>query len=213
MATPNQEQRELTWSEILEIGVENFFDFPLHVRLTTLVIPIGLLFIIIGIFSNSWSHSDSDSIGLWKYCSTFSYIECCESIVDFRGGEPPGMIFYCYARFTGFITRVTRRVSLVEEELFFLPEHLSSFSVISGIHVTPSFVLYAMFYKSLFALLSFFLLAMLLSVLRCTESDTKEGAIGCGRLGFCQIYYCLGRLKGLLEIFYEYSIWLRSICE
>jgi hypothetical protein len=95
MAPPNQEQRELTWSEILEIGVDNFFDFPLHVRLTTLVIPIGLLFIIIGIFSHSWSHSDSDSIGLWKYCTTFSYIECCESIVDFRGGEPPGMMFYC----------------------------------------------------------------------------------------------------------------------
>lgn len=56
--------------------------------LTTLVIPIGLLFIIIGISSNSWSHSDSDNIGLWTYCSTFSYIECCESITDFRGYEP-----------------------------------------------------------------------------------------------------------------------------
>jgi hypothetical protein len=40
MASPNQEQRELTCSKILEIGVDNFFDFPLHVRLTTLVIPI-----------------------------------------------------------------------------------------------------------------------------------------------------------------------------
>ena len=155
MAPPNQEQRKLTWSEILEIGVENFFNFPLHVRLTMLVIPIGLLFIIIGIFSNSWSHSDSESIGLWKYCSTFSYIECCESIIDFRGGEPPGMMFYCYARFTGFISRVTRRASLVEEELFFLPEHLSSFPVFSGIHVTRLVVLYSMFYKSLFVLLSF----------------------------------------------------------
>jgi hypothetical protein len=29
MATPNQEQRELTCSKILEIGVDNFFDFPL----------------------------------------------------------------------------------------------------------------------------------------------------------------------------------------
>ena len=134
MATPNQEQRELTCSKILEIGVDNFFDFPLRVRLTTLVIPIGLLFIIIGISSNSWSHSDSDNIGLWMYCSTFSYIECCESITDFLGREPPGMMFYFYAHFTGFITRVTRRVSLVEQELRFLPEHL----FFSGIRVTRS---------------------------------------------------------------------------
>ena len=133
MAPPNQEQRELTWSEILEIGVDNFFAFPLHVRLTTLVIPIGLLFIIIGISGNSWSHSDSDNIGLWKYCSTFSYIECCESITDFLGREPPGMMFYFYAHFTGFITRVTRRVSLVEQELLTLPEHLSSPPVFLGL--------------------------------------------------------------------------------
>ena len=108
MAPPNQEQCKLTCSEILEIGVDNFLDFPLHVRLTTLVIPIGILFIIIGISSNSWSHSDSDNIGLWKYCSTFSYIECCESITDFLGREPPGMIFYLYVHFTEFKTRVTR---------------------------------------------------------------------------------------------------------
>jgi hypothetical protein len=124
MAPPYLEQRKLTCSEILEIGVDNFFGFPLHVILITLVIPIGLLFIIIGISSNSWSHSDSDNIGLWNYCSTVSYIECCESIVDFRGGEPPGMMFYFYAHFTWFITRVTRRVSLVEQELRFLPDHL-----------------------------------------------------------------------------------------
>jgi hypothetical protein len=49
-------RRELTWSEILEIGVENFFDFPLHVRLTTLVIPIGLLLIFIGIFRRYWMY-------------------------------------------------------------------------------------------------------------------------------------------------------------
>jgi len=26
------------------------------------------------------------------------------------------------------------------------------------------------------------------------QQDTKEGGMGCGWLGFCQIYYCLGRL-------------------
>jgi hypothetical protein len=42
---------------------------------------------------------------------------------------------------TGFITRLARRVPLVEQELFTLPEHLSSPPVISGVRVTRSFVL------------------------------------------------------------------------
>jgi hypothetical protein len=42
---------------------------------------------------------------------------------------------------TGFITRLARRVPLVEQELFTLLEHLSSPPVISGVRVTRSFVL------------------------------------------------------------------------
>ena len=42
--------------------------------------------------------------------------------------------------FTGFVTRLTRRVSLVEQELFTLPEHLRSPTVFSGVRVTRSIV-------------------------------------------------------------------------
>ena len=46
---------------------------------------------------------------------------------------------------TGFVTRLTRRVSLVEQELPTLPEHLSSLPDFSGVRVTRSLVLYACF--------------------------------------------------------------------
>ena len=41
---------------------------------------------------------------------------------------------------TGFITRVIRRVSLIEQELLSLPEHVCSTSVFSGVHVARSLV-------------------------------------------------------------------------
>ena len=46
---------------------------------------------------------------------------------------------------TGFVTKLTRWVSLVEQELSTLPEHLSSPPVFSGVHVTRSLVLYVCF--------------------------------------------------------------------
>jgi hypothetical protein len=46
---------------------------------------------------------------------------------------------------TGFVTRLTRRVSLVGQELNTLPEHLSSSLVLSGVRVTRSLVLYVCF--------------------------------------------------------------------
>jgi hypothetical protein len=46
---------------------------------------------------------------------------------------------------TGFVTRLTRRVSLVEQELLSLPEHSSSSPVNSGVRVTRSLVLYIYF--------------------------------------------------------------------
>ena len=46
---------------------------------------------------------------------------------------------------TGFVTRLTRRVSLVEQELLTLPEHLSSPPGFSGLRVTRSLVLYVCF--------------------------------------------------------------------
>jgi hypothetical protein len=46
---------------------------------------------------------------------------------------------------TGFVTRMTRRVSLVEQKLPTLSEHLRSPLVFSGIRVTRSLVLYVCF--------------------------------------------------------------------
>jgi hypothetical protein len=48
-----------------------------------------------------------------------------------------------HSRFiTGFVTRLTRWVPLVEQEMLTLPEHLSSHPVFSGVRVTRSLVLY-----------------------------------------------------------------------
>ena len=46
---------------------------------------------------------------------------------------------------TGFVTRLIRRVTLVEQDLLTLPEHLSSPPVFSGVHVARSLVLYVCF--------------------------------------------------------------------
>ena len=46
---------------------------------------------------------------------------------------------------TGFVTKLTRLVPLVEQELLTLPEHLSSPPVFSGVRVTRSLVLYLCF--------------------------------------------------------------------
>jgi hypothetical protein len=43
---------------------------------------------------------------------------------------------------TGFVIKLTRRVSLVEQQLLSLPEQLSSPPVFSGVRVTQSLVLY-----------------------------------------------------------------------
>ena len=57
---------------------------------------------------------------------------------------------------TGFVTRLMRRVSLVEQELLTLPQHLSASPVFSGVRVTRSLVLYFFFCRSLFVPLYFF---------------------------------------------------------
>ena len=69
---------------------------------------------------------------------------------------------------TGFVTRVARRVPLVEQESLTLQEHLSSPPVFSGVRVTRSLVFCVMFFRSLFV---HFLSAVVLSVLPFTDSD------------------------------------------
>ena len=54
-----------------------------------------------------------------------------------------------------FVTRLTRRVSLVKQELLTPPEHLISPSVFSGVRVTRSLVFCVVFCRSLHVLLYF----------------------------------------------------------
>ena len=52
---------------------------------------------------------------------------------------------------TGFVTRLTRRVSLVKQELFTLLEQMSSPSDFSGVHVTRYLVFYVYFVDHCFS--------------------------------------------------------------
>jgi len=57
--------------------------------------------------------------------------------------------------FTRFVTRLTRRVSLVEQKLLTLSEHMGSPPIFSGVLVARSLFFSVVFCRSLFALLSF----------------------------------------------------------
>jgi hypothetical protein len=57
---------------------------------------------------------------------------------------------------TWFVTRITRRMALVERELSILPEHLGAQTVFSGVLVAPSLVFCVMLSTPLFVLLCFF---------------------------------------------------------
>jgi hypothetical protein len=57
---------------------------------------------------------------------------------------------------TGFVTRLTRRVPLVEQELLTLPEQLTSPPVFSGVRVTRSLVLYVCFVDRCLSFCTFF---------------------------------------------------------
>ena len=75
-----------------------------------------------------------------------------------------------------FLTTLTQRVSLVEQELFTLPEHLSSPPVFSGVRVSRSLVWYVCFIDRCFCPFVLFLLAIVLSgLLRYTDSDYSFG--------------------------------------
>ena len=74
-----------------------------------------------------------------------------------------------------YLTRLTRRVPQVEQELLTLPEHLSSPPVFSGVCVTRSLVL-CVCLLIIVCPFVLFLLAIALSVLlRYTDSDYPFG--------------------------------------
>jgi len=59
--------------------------------------------------------------------------QVCFSFLLYYSRRTAGMLLIVCK---GFVTRLTRRVPLVEQELLTLPEHLSSPTVFSGVRVT-----------------------------------------------------------------------------
>ena len=72
---------------------------------------------------------------------------------------------------TGFVTRLTRRVPLVEQELLTLPEHLSSSPVLSGVRVTRSLFVPFSFLCWPLCCLSFFDLQILITSFASSNSS------------------------------------------
>ena len=70
----------------------------------------------------------------------------------------------------------TRRVTHVEHELLTLPEYLSSAPVFSGTHVGHPCIFWVMFCRSLFVLLSFFDVWLLITPLVSSNFSNIQGA-------------------------------------
>jgi hypothetical protein len=99
------------------------------------------------------------------------------------------MVFHCISKLifdtsqsfprswliTGFVTRLTRRVSLVEQEVPTLPEHLCSPPVFSWVRVTRSLVLFVCYVDRCLSFVRFLLAIVLSVLLRYADSDYPFG--------------------------------------
>ena len=81
----------------------------------------------------------------------------------------------CFGEFTGFVTRLTQRVALVEHELLTLLEHLSTPTVLVG-SCYSIFSFMCMFSRSLFVLLAIVLSRLLITLLISSNSSHPSGA-------------------------------------
>ena len=81
-------------------------------------------------------------------------------------------LYMVYENKDDHITRLTRRVLPVEQELLSIPEHLRSTPVFSGVHVTRSMILWVCLQLVDVCPFVLFLFAIVFSVLhRYTDSD------------------------------------------
>jgi len=74
-----------------------------------------------------------------------------------------------------FLTRLTRRLSLVKQELLTLPEHMCSTPLLSGVRVTRSLVSYVCFFYRCLSFCSFSFCHCVAVPLRYTDSDCPFG--------------------------------------
>ena len=82
----------MTVASVLSTGVDNFFECPLAVRITFLLIPIAIIFQCCGIGTDTWSTGEGTRQGLWKFCYDSGDFSCCESTSD-KTGYIPRMIY------------------------------------------------------------------------------------------------------------------------
>ena len=80
-------------------------------------------------------------------------------------------------------------MSLVEQELLTLPEHLRSSPGLSGVRVTRSLVLYVCFVDCCLSFCTFLLAIVLSVLLRYTDSDYPFGIFKVFFLGYYQVCY------------------------
>jgi hypothetical protein len=78
---------------------------------------------------------------LWNICITNDHVYV-PHVVSTSWSFPHSRLI------TGFVTRLTGRVSLVEQKLITLPEHPSSPPVFNGVRVTRSFILCVLFLRN-----------------------------------------------------------------
>ena len=111
-------------------------------KLTSLISLSGILMMFCKLIIQPW---ESQKCKLCNYCQIEVHIHIFMSWTYLSHDLSPDL----------WLSRVIRRVLLVEQELLTLPEHLSSRSVFNGVRVTQSLVLCVCFVYRCLSLCSF----------------------------------------------------------
>jgi hypothetical protein len=112
---------------------------------------------------------------------------------------------------TGFVTRLTRQVPLVEQELLILPKQLSSPPVFSGVRVTRSLVLCVCFVDCCLSFVLFLLAIVLYVLLRYTDSSYPFGIFKLFLYIFVSIHQHLTSCLGSCQVTFHSSLTNQSI--
>jgi len=123
----------------------------------------------------SWSHHfESFIVAIMTWLTVMEYLchkwpRICSTCRNTLRSFPHSWLI------TGFVTTLTRRVPLVEQELLTLPEHMSSPPVFSGVRGTRSLVLYVCFVDRCLSFCTFSFGHCVSVLLRYTDSDYPFG--------------------------------------
>jgi hypothetical protein len=150
--------------------------------LTRKLLTIGFLFVNLKSSLRTFNSRHHDLVNRYEISFTYDHIysTCRKHYRSFS---------YSWLA-TGFVTKVIRRVSLVEQKMLTIPKHLCSPLVFSEFRVARSLLFCVLFCRSPFVL---FLLVIKLSVLRLT--------------GFCIFKLLYVYWWGVCEIRFSYPFW------